>query len=526
MSNLSSVDLESFLTADAFSVARKNARVLFSTIYGKNQPDYSRGKYISSSVNESLGLLSASASRTNQLIVNLQEMQTLAKSAAKAGASYDSRNEAYAKLRSLSAGMDVYVEETTTDDGTAILNGADLTLKNSSGVLSQLRLDRLSTYGEGGLGLTEKVAAGKGTVSYSTLTQVRNQNSGLVGLDIAGIASANIQSGKVEPETGSYLLKITYAGSDSSIEMRSTDGTVLSRVDADLSGVGKDRIDLGNGLAVDFDKTNPLEFLGIDKYDFDFNGPTVLYADIDYERIYRQELVVPNSDSLDEASATLTHSNKITSGSGSFFIESAGANIIDEGQLELKNGFYNVKFQLNGADSSAALYDTGGRLVGLKRNLDFSDNGKYSVNFGNGLSFKLQNHDIGSTTGTLRGVVEYKRAEDPADEFDFKGFSVSIEKAIARIEAQQTVIDEIKTKMLYAEQQRSAAIRGSNTSGQISMSSVLSLSLGENSTFGIINGGSNSSAAISNEAALLLFSNATSAMISQGNLRVVQVAQL
>lgn len=429
---------------DAFAVSRSEAA---ATAGGnRSRP------FITSSAQQSLGLLKNLTKNLETLRGNLQLMHNFAQQGMKAARLTDERrDEIFGQLRSLAAGIDIIVRDFQLD-GRPLLDGRRFEL--STGV-SKLRmsLDNLSTVGEDSLGLTRRREGAWADVSYDMMSIMRNTTSGLTGLDISHARAISPAQGKAELDDGEYRVKVSYAGADSIVELQRMDGTVIQKKEGvDLSGTGKELVDMGLGVQLAFEKTLFRTPLGGDKYDHELLGPTTLYAVLKYERNYEQELIgderaIPQRQSTVE----IARGGTIKGSTGKLNV---GASIagVGEGVMPMKTGLYDLKVKYDGERSSLWLYDPRGTLVSIKRGIDLTKEGKQSIDTGVGIKIELNGEDFTSNKRDYSVYLNYVAQDKPSETFDYRAFSKRLEQSLKTIDDQIATVQMAQDEIIARHQ--------------------------------------------------------------------------
>ncbi len=463
--NISNAQITEFLKPLSFSVLRteENDRT------GVAKP--SNPNVVTKDLNESLKLLSGASKRLANIKENLKTMLDLAKSAGRAGANTREKDEALAKMRSLTAGIDVITEQTAFS-GQRVLDGRTLELStsvNPNGPRRRMDVSSMFTTGVESLGLSLQKEGGHTRVWYDVDSLVNNQQYGMLtssdvedpqgnitrseiaGLDITEATPAPVDLEKQELASGDYRLKIS-TGPTSTLELRDMDGVLKGKLEnVDLSGDGQEMVDFGLGFRLSFKKENIFGSI-MDKYDYVHQGPAILYANIAYEQVYMQKLDTgddPQTMSI-ASSAELKSTFVKTSATGDLRVLKASPNAVDEDKLELETGTYSVKIAYNGANSKAELYDSYGVVRSSLYGLDLSATGEKEINFGVGLKVKLKNNSFGTDTTTLNATVDYKRVDTGGENFDFATFGSKLDSALKVVDGQIQSFDKVQKDLTDA----------------------------------------------------------------------------
>lgn len=449
------------------------------------------------SIQQSLGLLSKVQEKLTTIESNLELMHTLATLAKNPGRLSDSRRqEVYGQLRALSAGIDVIASDFELD-GRKLLKGQKFELDSGNGTV-RLDLNSVAASGEDSLNIATKHDAAFTEISYDYLAQLRNTSSDLIGLDLSEATPAEIASDQQELETGDYRIKITYKGPESIVDIQTMDGVSVRKVDGvDLSGNGQEIIDMGVGVKFSFEKTLFETVLGGDKYDYDLFGPTSLYANLKYERNEQHELF--SGEELEynrQDSVSIISGGKVKGTTGTLDITASAAGV-QEGHTAMTSGQYRVQVRYDGDRSSVWLYDPLGQLISTKRGIDLTGNEALSIDMETGLRLKLDPEDFSTDRKSSNVFINYEAADQPDEIFDYKAYAKQIEKAYTSIEEQLALVasaqEDLTQRYQLANQATQAASAGAWVTQAQSLSSLLAGSL-DSSILGTINGQTASSA--------------------------------
>jgi hypothetical protein len=386
---------------------------------------------------QTLKLLSGSSTNLDKVLANLKEMQTIADSVTSSSSESD-RETAYAKLRSLASGMDDILEKTTFNKN-EVFDGSQLDL-TSAGQYNRTVLDDLTTTSKT-VALATETAGAEATISYDSFCKWNNATVGLEGLDISSATGCKITAADTELEDGNYVVKVSYAGAKSKVYIQQTDGTIVSEADdVDLSGSGVATVNMDCGVQLTFDKTQ-VEGSTVDKYDYENNGPAVLYADLSYNRVNTYNLAGSETATDRSIETVFTQSAVTDSSGGKFSIGGVGLGTLTDGQTELDEGTYKVQVYKTGEKVSAIMYDSNGKVTGSVSDVILNDSGTTSLDFGNGVAMTVSNSNFSGST-SLVSTFNYTPSVNAYDDFDFSAYSDAITAATKTVTEQQSTIDD------------------------------------------------------------------------------------
>ncbi|MFA5258071.1 MAG: hypothetical protein WC360_07970 [Opitutales bacterium] len=389
------------------------------------------------SIRESMKLLSGADERMGTILANLKEMLSVANGATSYRAGVDKKNEAYATLRSLGAGVDTIVSKTTFD-GQTVLNGCKFNL-NSAGGYSKMLMSDLTTTGAKGLDLATQSKGAEMVISYDDFSEWNNTHVGLQGLDISAVRYSGNDKTFNELDSGQYVIEVVYGGKDSSLIVKDLMGKELSRADGvDLSGSGIETVSLDLGLELDIEKSRDPKS-NIDKYDFESKGRPSLLANLDYVRVTTYDLSGSSQGSGREASLGEVSRPVKDSGGAAFSITGASLGQISKGVPELESGQYNVEVSKYGDKVSGILYDKSGRMVGRADAGFFDKDGTSTLDFGKGLVLSVNNDGL-SGNAEMKAIVNYSRSSEIYDNFDFQAYADRIQAAIDLVTDQKKTV--------------------------------------------------------------------------------------
>lgn len=482
---LTATQISNYLLTNTFSTERTTASNLTSALSSK------KTKVATEDIDETLKLLKGSSSALDKVLTNLKEMQEIASSITKRS-STAVREEAYAKLRSLSSGIDDIVDKTTFN-GNKLFGGSALDL-TSAGQYSHMLLDNLTTT-SGDMGLAESETGSDAKVYYDEFCVWNNAMVRLTGLDISGAKGSEVDPAVGELESGEYSVEVDYAGPKSSVIVKKTDGTEICRQDnVDLSGSGVTTVKFGCGVALTFDKTM-IEGATVDKYDYENEGPAVLYANLSYKRVNTYQLAGAREETGRSASLDVTGKAATDSSGRSFSIASAGLGAVGKNHTEAATGTYRAEVYKVGDYASAVLYDGWGRVVGGLSDVELNKDGTTSLDFGNGVVLSVKDENM-TGNAVLKATVSYAQAVNAYDDFDFSKYANAITDAISSVTDQQKVLDTASASVANVQ----SAVNGSLSGNVYSTTNLLVQNLlggSSTSAMSLLSGTSSSSTGLS-----------------------------
>lgn len=479
---LTAAQILEYNAPNAFASARTQSRG-FST----SGTSSSNSRLRTSTAEESQRLLSGSIDRMDRIEANLTSLLSLAREGSQARTSEERLTEIHALMRSLSAGIDQIVAGTKFK-GEQVLDGRSLRLAGAGAASSIALADMSST---GGLRLAETGDGASVKVWYDDYATWRNQNVGLVGLDIMEARSSEASASTRELENGDYELEVIYGGKDSTLIIRNTDGSERSRAEGvDLGGTGIETVKFDIGIELDIDKKQISQT--VDKYDYETLGKPSLFAKLNYQRVSTHNLAgageqEPRSATVESASAALTGSDGST-----FSLVKAGISAVGTDEKELASGQYRVEIDNRGFESSVFLYTTEGRMIKALDKVDLTKEGDITLDFGNGMNLTV-NNDGFEGKGKLTALVKYDQASNPAEDFDFQGYIKRVEGALNIVTAQKSMLEQ-------AGKQVDIAINGTSSSSvtatgsQATAYSLLNSALGASSALSLLSNSTDTSA--------------------------------
>ncbi|MBN2068309.1 MAG: hypothetical protein JW739_01610 [Opitutales bacterium] len=425
-------------------------------------------------INETVGVISSLEEQLKTIQANLEQMYVAALSGAQASADSADKQDAYAQLRSLSAGIDQLTNSYKLDD-TRVLAGQTFTFSSGNGTVSY-KQGNLSSSLEGGLGLSEKQEGRMATLDIDYLAYMKNLSSSIYeGVEVSEASYTMPKNATAALDEGNYYVKVTYEGENSYVELTSLDGVVIESQDVDLTGVGSKAIQFGSGLNIDlkFDETD----LASD-YDWETDGGNELYYTVEIDETYEHVLKTESDGAVNSTtSASLSsYSNYMRGETGKLTFSVTAKD--DDDQLD--TGKYNMKVEYNGEKSAIWLYDSNGDLAGVQRGIDMTQDGETEVDMGNGLVVTIDNDDFTYNGKKTKNVgVDYTNGNAAYTDFDYATYAKQVYEAYQQVTNQLNLLyqaDEAVTeKYQYLQQATSSS---STTSASVlaaqSISSLLS----------------------------------------------------
>jgi hypothetical protein len=496
---LTATQISNYLLTNSFSTERTTASNLKSPVSTKKVPVATKD------IGETLKLLKGSSSALGKVLTNLKEMQELASSINKRSGT-EAREEVYAKLRSLSSGIDDIVEKTTFNKET-LLDGAELDLK-SAGQYSHMLLENLTSSSDD-MALAKSETGTDAKVYYDDFCIWNNAMVRLSGLNISSAKGSEVDPAVGELESGEYSIEVDYAGPKSSVIVKKTDGTEISRQDdVDLSGSGVTTVNFGCGVALTFDKT-VIQGASVDKYDYEKSGPAVLYANLSYKRVNTFQLAGAKEETDRGVSMDVAGRPATDASGNSFSIASVGLGSVGKSRTEAATGTYRAEVYKVGDYASAVLYDGWGRIVGGLSDVELNKNGTTSLDFGNGVVLSVKDENM-TGNAVLKATVSYEQAVNAYDGFDFTKYANAISEAISSVKDQQKVLDTAASSVSNVQD----AINGKLSGSVFNTTNLLVKDLlggSSNSAMSLLSGSSSSTGGLS-WASNLITNNLTSAL--------------
>jgi len=425
-------------------------------------------------IEASFRLITGASERLETLEGNLQTMLELANSARFVGDNLLKEQEIYGKLRSLSAGFDQVVDAIQFDKKT-VFTGDTVYLDLGNGVRPmELDVAKLKTYGEDSLNLSLSEETAKIDISYSTSDQILNETYDIFGLDIEAASYVQGSNPALELETGTYKVQISYAGPDSTVEIRSNEGAIIERKEGvDLSGSGREWVDFDSGVRLSFEKDS--FFSSFDKYDYETNGPAQLVATMNYERVEAHTLRTEEGPP-DSQNVNLLYSPSVSDGTGSLSVSGTSVSPVDATKQALKSGAYIVDVEYRGSDSIVKVTDGLGRLKAFETGVDLSAEGSHELDLGLGFTINLEKDQLATNGMQLSIPLTYTQRGDDLDDFDFREYARRIQEAIEIVQEQREIVAGASERILEVNQLRNSAttsgipdIATLNSSGALSM---------------------------------------------------------
>lgn len=409
MDELTPADIQKFL--DPFTFAQpRGENAVRKTTKGEVLPEFGESTLLTTNLSQSVNVLRSAYDRLETVLGNLSTSSKLAKEAATSSDS-DLRDEAYAKIRSLAAGIDQLVDQSRFNNQ-RMLDGSPATLVSTlSGGSTVLDLENLLTYGEDSLQLTQLVSTAQVALFFSEASSQLNSNRSGLGIEAISADYVPPEDEADELEDGDYRIQVKYEGAHSTVYLTNQYLEPIATVkDVDLSGDGVETVDFGNGVAITLDKSTAASPPGVDKWDYETRGPVSYYADVFFTKYYQQEMLVNGQEKFVKeavlkkgAEVATDDGGKLSFGAVSFEGSSLSADALEEGT-------YTVKVNYFGSNSNVTLRDENGRLVELKSGVDLSQSGANAIEFDNGLVVNIDNDGAGRVPEEFSGTVEVRQA--------------------------------------------------------------------------------------------------------------------
>ncbi|MBN1403636.1 MAG: hypothetical protein JW942_04115 [Opitutales bacterium] len=451
---------------------------------------------------QSLALLNGVTKKLETIQTNLQLMQNYALEGYQATVKdSDARAEAYAQLRSLSAGIDTVVRDFKMED-IPLFNGRSFELSYGSGSIG-MNLDNLASSGEEGLGLAKEGDGAFATISYDYLALMKNSATDIAGLDIseANATSVDLSAPPYtgELEDGDYWIKVTYMGKESVVEIQNMDGSTIEKIEGvDLTGTGQVSVKSNVGVELSFEKTYFETALGGDKHDWETQGAQSLYANLHYERNVQhilddgsgEELVDENSVSIANGKTSSKYPNGkygVTGSISGSLAVTANTSPVYDGVTTMESGQYDLKIKYDGAKTSLWLYDNTGNLISTKRNVDLTGEDPVNVDMGTGVTIELDPENFSSAKRDYHVYLNYEAEDKLSEELDYDEYYNRIISALETIQEQLDVVEQAKSEL----ESRYSIVQSALSISSYSTSSLSSLIAGgstdASSLFGAIN---------------------------------------
>lgn len=494
MDYISLSDIRSFIDPRAFAVSRSDAS-------GRVSLTSQKEKITTANAKGTLSLLLAAEQRLTDLRTSLQTMLDLSIDGAKSRSDRD-YDEAYGKLRSLSAGFDQVIEASRYD-GVSLFGGSQWDLKANGQPVDLEGID-LRAAGEN-LGLVERTDGARITIGYDAGTIIRNSYSGVVGLDIADATGIERTDGRPELDSGKYRLEIEYNGPESRIFLSDEYGIQIEELTGiDLTGSGIDLVKFKAGIQISLEKLQ--KTIGYDKWDYENEGPVSLFADLNYERVSWHTLAGDTNIANASAKAEWTYKPRKDYNEPALNLDKIEIAGVSDGAQELAEGNYSVKIRYRSEGSIVEIRDLNGGMVQRLDNVELGpDSGTYSINTGRGVKFTVEN-DNWTEDKTINATFNYTSAPAANRDFDFLAYGERLVDAISVIDEQAVSvgesIDRIQQQNQWAQGNAGAT------------SSITSLLGGGSGPAGLLSGAGVS--ARINVSGMQLFSSINGAVSSQG----------
>ena len=477
MEFFSASDIRTFVDPRSFAVSRTQAR-------GTTPPAERLAPVTTTDTNASFSLLLGAEQRLADLRTSLQSMLDLAIEGAAAGRNERKYDQAYGKLRSLSAGFG-QVLEASSFKGTTLFDGRDWEVQSAGRTTRFDNNLNLSLFNQDGLALVENNEGAQVTIGYDAATIIRNANSGLAGLDLTdGIGIARTD-GLPELESGKYRLEIEYNGPASRLILSDEFGAKIETLEGvDLTGTGTEIVKFAAGIMLNLEKIQASE--NFDKFDYKNDGPVSLYADLQYERVNWHTLAGDTNDPNATAEAEWAYKPARNHGQPALNFRDIAANGVAPGKLELAEGTYQVRVTYRDDNSLLEIRDVNGRLKARLTGIDLTGPGDHTIDTGLGFRFSIENRDW--TPGeekVLRANVEYRPVKTGERDFDFIGFGQRVVNAIELVSEQLSSV----TTEIEEMQQLQALLRGQSNGAPSAALTLLGAAGGGNGVLSLLNGG-------------------------------------
>lgn len=403
MSEITKAEIQEFL--DPWAFVRPRSKVATKTATGKELPLFGESKLLTTNLSQSVNVLGTAYERLNTILGNLNSIKTFAQEAVDSGDS-EARDENYAKIRSLTAGIDVLVDQSRFDNQ-RLLDGSPSTFAaTQNGKTQTLELANILTFGEGSLELSQYEDVARVELFFSAGADMLNANRSTLGIDVRAAEFSNPEDPEDELEDGDYRIKVSYAGDKSVVHLTDQALKPIKTIEnVDLSGDGEEIIDFGNGVKILIDKTTVFSPPGVDKWDYEKRGSVDYFADVSYTRVAQQSLLVDSAESLYRDATLKSAVNASTPEGGKLTFVSPTMGTPSDDADRLEDGTYTVKVNYFGSNSSASLKDSSGRIVKFVSGVDLGQSGVNQIDFGNGLVVNLNNQQVGATPKQLSATV-------------------------------------------------------------------------------------------------------------------------
>ena len=480
MERLTTEQIREFNNPLAFSRNR-------SVRIGAQSPSSASNPVRTTDIEESFRLVTGALSRLETLEENLNTMLELAREARRTQPDSRQQREIYGKLRSLSAGFD-QVADSVKFKGQSVFTGEthQLSLGPGSRPL-QAETSRLLTYGEGGLNLSEGRPAADVAVRYNTDDLIINSSYTIVGLDLRD-ATLDPEADPVrELEDGLYKARISYAGENSAVELRTSLGSLIQRVEnVDLSGTGSRWVTFDSGLRLEFEMEN--SFSSFDKYDFESNGPAELSASLEYRRI-EQHVVRTDDEAPPPDGVSFAFEPSLSDSGGTIRAGDPRLAPTSPGFQTLASGAYSLVIDYRGENSVIKVQDQLGRLLRYQFDVDLTRD-QARIDTGVGFDFAWSNPGFTGDSGSLTIPLDFQLEEPPLESFNFIEYEERIRNAITVIEEQRNDFESFSADIQQRFEEQNQARSGIRPgAGNILANSALSILSRGNGSGSILNTG-------------------------------------
>ena len=445
---LTSTQIAEYNALSAFATTRENLAGLDApTTENENPTTVSK-----SSIEDSTELVSGSIERLTSIQSNLTSMLELSEEAS--GDVTDERlEEIYALMRSLSAGINELVTDTTFDDKNTI-NGNTLSLSNgtTSGSYT-IDVEDLSVW-EDGLNIATQNDGAIIDLYEDEGTYYLNANSDVEGLEFESAEYIDPAPGFSELQNGDYKVEISYYGSESSVILYNDDGVEIDRVDdVNLSGSGTTTVEMDSGIKLTIDKEQTSKYF--DKTNYLTDGASSYYTDLSYQRVYTHDLASGGEDGgTSDSDVELVFGSlpKVEGDEGDLSITELTTNAVDS-DSELESGVYTIQVDYKGdykGDSSSVMLLDGNGAVVKALTVDLSElsgTDLHTVDFENGVSITIDSNDFDQTTGTLKTSFNYTAASNAYESFDYEAYTETLQSALNVVNEQITEFEDTQTSL-------------------------------------------------------------------------------
>jgi len=426
-------------------------------------------------INETVGVIKSLDEKLQTIQSNLEQMYISALEGASTSASSQDKQSAYAQLRSLSAGIDQLVNDYKLDD-TKVLAGQTFTFTSGNGSVTY-KQKNLSSSLNGGLGLSEKQEGRNVSLDLDYLSYLKNLKSEVRKAVQVDSVSYNMPSNSTAAlKEGDYYVKVNYMDDKSTVQLTSLDGVAIETLeDVDLTGVGSKSLSFKSGLGVkiDYDETQLS-----DNYNWETHGKNEVYYTVTVDETYQHVLKTDTEGAVNtKNSAKLNFLSRMRGDTGKLSF-SVGSKDEKNGK-QLDTGSYNMKFEYKGEKSSIWLYDEQGSLVGIKRGIDATQDGKTEVDLDNGLTVTIDNDNFSYDGKKTKNMgVSYVNGNSAYEDFNFDEYAEKISDAYKEVTKQLESLykaDESVTKLYKYLQQATSSSSSSSDASVLASQGVSSL---------------------------------------------------